>query len=314
MLVAAAVATAPAAAQRAATPEGGLFVLLPIGAQTTGQGEAIGASQTGSEAVWWNPAGLARTEKREIAIHHAQTIFADGDAITIVVPSELLGVAALSVHILDFGDLERTIGPGGAIGEIVPRGIVYAATYGTTLGGRLGAGLSYKVLQFRVDCRGECGELPPSASTSALDFGFQLELGPAMPVALGLAVRNIGLDFQVNDQEQADPLPTRLQAGVMWRIAGLVGMRPNMELNVSGDLVNRAWFQAPSARLGAAFVVDSAFHLRAGDSFEESENAGPAIGVGVAVRSVRVDLARIFESFSTQAGKAPTFISLRYLF
>ena len=296
------------------TPEGGLFVLLPIGARTTGQGEAVVASQLGSEAVWWNPAGLARAEKREISIHHAQTIFATGDAITLVVPSEVLGVAALSVHILDFGDLERTIGPGGSLGEIIPRGIVYAATYGTTLGSRVSAGLSYKVLQFRVDCRGDCGELPPAASTSALDFGLQFELAPAAPVALGFAVRNIGLDFQVNDEEQADPLPTRVQAGALWRVSRLVGLGPRMALDVAGDVVNSIELSSPSARVGAAFAVDSTFHLRAGYSFENTENAGPAIGIGIAVRSVRMDLARIFESFSTQAGQSPTFISLRYLF
>lgn len=295
--------------------EGGLFVLLPIGAQTAGQGEAIAAAQTGSEAVWWNPAGLARAERREIAVHHAQTIFATGDAVTVLIPSHLLGVAALSIHILDFGDLERTIGPGDPIGEIVPRGMVYAATYGTAFADRLAAGVTYKVLQFRVDCRGECGELPPSASTSALDAGLQLELAPAVPVTLGIVVRNMGLDFQVNDEEQADPLPTRVQFGARWKVTALAGVAPRVDVQLAGDVVNRMGSSPqPSARLGATAIVDRIVHLRGGYSFEDSEHAGPSVGIGVALRNVRVDLARIIESFSSQAGKAPTFISLRYLF
>ena len=303
-----------ARAQRQPAAEGGLFVLLPVGAQTAGQGEAIVAAQTGSEAVWWNPAGMARSEKREIAVHHAQTIFATGDGITLLIPSDLLGVAALSMHILDFGDLERTVGPGGAIGEIVPRGIVYAATYGTTVGAKVSAGLSYKVLQFRVECRGECGELPPSASTSALDFGVQVEGWQSVPVAFGAAIRNVGLDFQVNDEEQADPLPTRIQAGALWRLGTLLDLSPRLDVSVAGDLVNELRQHSSSLRVGANVGIDRALFLRGGYSFEDTENAGPSIGIGISVRSLRFDLARIVESFSTQAGQAPTFISLRYLF
>src|SRR5688500_20164784 len=75
-----------------------LFLLLPVGARTVGQGQATVASETGSEAVWGNPASLARQSTRETATHHSHTLAATGDALTFVTPARALGVVALSVN------------------------------------------------------------------------------------------------------------------------------------------------------------------------------------------------------------------------
>ena len=175
----AALAPKVARAQAGPAEDGALFLLLPVGARSVGMGQAVVAEQGGSEAVWWNPAGLARAEKREAAIHHSQSVIGTGDAVSFVVPSSVLGVAALSVNILNYGAQEVTDQISGVeIGSILPRSFVYAATYATTIGEHVNAGITYKVLQFRVDCSGAC---PPSsafaATTSALDFGAQFPLG-----------------------------------------------------------------------------------------------------------------------------------------
>lgn len=305
----------PASAQQARAEEGGLFLLVPVGARSIAVGQAVVASQLGSEAVWWNPAALARSEKREAAIHHSQTLLATGDALTILIPSSLLGVAALSVNILDFGDLELTTGPTSSDGAILPRSIVYAATYGAPIGSRVAAGITYKVLQFRVDCTGDCRDFPSvSSTTTALDFGLQYDFPAGVPITLGTSVRNVGLRLQVNDEDQADPLPTRIQLGALYRLARLGSAARPLELHLSGDVVNELSLAAPSARVGADMLVQRTVHLRAGYDFEKSETSGPAIGIGVAAGNLIVDVARIFESFSSGAGQAPTYLSLRYLF
>lgn len=302
-------------AQLARAEEGGLFLLVPIGARAVGVGQAVVASQLGSEAVWWNPAGLARSEKREAAIHHSQNLLATGDALTVLVPSSLLGVLALSIDIFDYGTIERTRGPNGASGEILPRNIVYAATYGTPIGARVNAGITYKLVQFRVDCSGDCGDLPAvSSSTTAIDAGLQYDLGDFAPVTFGAAIRNLGLRFQVNDEDQADPLPTRLQVGVLYRMLGIGAETRPMDLHLSGDLINQVAFETPTARIGADVIVEKTVHLRAGYSFERSETSGASIGLGISAGNLTVDLARIFEGFSSGAGQAPTYLSLRYLF
>src|SRR5918993_2905866 len=100
-----------ALAQSAPAQDGALFLLLPVGARAVGMGQAVVADQAaGSEAIWWNPAGLARAEKREAAIHHSQSGIGTGDAVTVLVPSSLLGVLAASVDILNYGSQDVTDG------------------------------------------------------------------------------------------------------------------------------------------------------------------------------------------------------------
>src|SRR5215213_323388 len=98
----------PTTAQGAPAEEGALFLLVPVGARAVGMGQAVVAAEDGSEAVWWNPAGLARLEKREAAIHHQRGIGHTADAISVIVPSSLLGVIGLSAHLLNFGTVAST--------------------------------------------------------------------------------------------------------------------------------------------------------------------------------------------------------------
>lgn len=315
-LAACAVAPSGARAQSGPAEDGALFLLLPVGARSVGMGQAVVAEQSGSEAVWWNPAGLARADKREAAIHHSQSLIGTGDAVSVVVPSSLLGVVALSVNILNYGAEDVTDPQGGfPIGSILPRSFVYAATYATPVGDHVNAGITYKVLQFRVDCSGAC---PPSsafaATTSALDFGAQFPLGSLAPATLGVAVRNVGPRLQVNDNPQSDPLPTRLQVGAVYRV-GVVGRyAKDTELEVTGDLIDQVRLSDPSARIGADVTFQKKLHARFGYVFDNSEAGGPSIGLGVAAGGLVVDIARLFQGLSSDAGQAPTYLSLRYLF
>lgn len=293
--------------------EGGLFLLSPIGARAVGMGQAVAAAPPTSEAIWWNPASVARAEKREVAIHHSQTIVATADAISLVVPWSLVGVVVGSADIVDYGDIEQT-DEFGTIGVIRPRNYVFAATYATALRERASAGITYKIVQFRVYCSGSCGLPSSSASTSALDFGAQYDLTGIAPVQLGMAVRNVGLRLQAKDAEQADPLPTRLQAGATYRVSSFATLVPRGEMRVAGVIVHELPLRAPSARLGAELALDQRFFLRGGYVFDDSDGAGPSLGLGLAMASLFLDLAYVFEGFSADAGRAPTYVSLRAVF
>ena len=295
--------------------EGALFLLLPTGARAVGMGQATAADRPGTEAVWWNPAGLAWMDKREVAIHHSQTIVGTGDAVTLAVPSSLLGVLAVSVNLTNFGESDATDPNAGTTGKILLRGLVYAASYATSVGERFGAGVTYKVVQFRADCSGSCGALGNlSASSTAIDVGAQYDLGALVPASVALAVRNIGPRLQVNDRDQADQLPRRVQLGVTCRVPALARHVADTELRVAGDLIDDARIDTPSARLGVDLAWRKSVHLRGGYVFDDSESGGASIGLGLAAGGFVVDVARQFQGFSTDAGQAPTYLSLRYLF
>jgi len=306
------------APRSAGAQDGALFLLLPVGARAVAMGQAVVANRPGSEAVWWNAGSLARASKREAAIHHSQSVIGTGDAITLIVPSSLLGVLALSVNILNYGDSPATDVNGQRIGTILPRSFVYAATYATPVGKRFGAGITYKVLQFRVDCTGICpANFEFAATTSALDFGAQYDLGTSAPITVGVSVRNLGPRLQVNDNAQSDPLPGRIQIGALFRVPAVARYVEDTEVHVAGDLIDALHVDRPSAHLGADVIWQRRVHLRAGYVFrtdEQDEGGGPALGFGLSAGSVELDIARQFEGLSADAGQAPTYLSLRYLF
>jgi hypothetical protein len=308
-------------AQTGLAEEGALFLLLPVGARSVGLGQAVVADRPGSESVWWNPAAIGAATRREAAIHHSQSIVGTGDAVTIVVPSSLLGVLALSVNILDFGEQQTNNDPTlpveGGSGTIIPRSFVYAATYATSLGGYVTAGLTYKLIQFRIDCTGQCPDIAFSATTSALDLGAQFMVKRSLPLVIGVAARNlVGLKLQVNDSPQSDPIPRRLQVGVQYRIDVPPRIAPETAVRLAFDVADGIHVGNPAPRFGADISFRDRFHVRGGYAYEasRSEAGGPSIGLGITAGNLVFDVARILTGLSADAGKSPTFLSLRYLF
>jgi hypothetical protein len=302
-------------AQSGLVTEGAPFLLIPVGARALGMGQAVVASLSGTEAVWWNPAALARAEKREVAVHHYESFVGTGDVVSLLFPSSRLGVLTGSVYILNYGETPNTDPSGFPIGSTLARNLVYAATYSAPIGSRLNAGITFKVVQFRLDCSGSCEGFPEiSVATSALDFGTQYTVSRRIPLSVGVAVRHFGTRLQVNDREHADPLPTRIQIGAASRVDGIARYVKDTELHLTADMIDEVDFPSPAARVGANLTWRERVHLRGGYVFEDSEASGPSIGFGLSVGGLSVDLARLFESFSAAAGEAPVYVSLRYLF
>ena len=305
-----------AAAQDVAT-EGALGLLLPFGARAVSTGQAVVATVDGSEAVWWNPAGLARQEKREVAIHHSTPFFeTSGDALSVIVPSSLLGVFALSANVVNFGTQDLTICEDPTVvGSLLTRSIVFAASYATPVGRRLNAGITYKVVQFRVDCSGTCpASVGATATSSAVDVGAQYDLQRAAPLAIGVALRNLGPPLQVNDRAQQDPLPARVQVGLLWRPTIPESQQRELDVGVSGDVLDRVRIDRPSYRLGADATWRSRASVRAGYVFDGADASGASIGIGVRQGGLVIDIARVFGALARTSGGDPTSVSVRYLF
>src|SRR5918998_3268699 len=103
-----------------------------------------------------------------------------------------------------------------------------------------------------------------------------------MPVSIGVAVRNLGAPLQVSDSEQADPLPARIQIGVMYRVPGLERYVRQTELHLTGDVLDRLKMESPAPRVGASLSWRQRAHLRGGyifDSSNSTESTGPSIGL-----------------------------------
>jgi hypothetical protein len=76
---------------QSASGEGAIEFLSPTGARSSGMGQAVVASAVGSEALWWNPALIARSS-REAGFHAVKNPIVDADASgAILIPVQRVG-------------------------------------------------------------------------------------------------------------------------------------------------------------------------------------------------------------------------------
>jgi len=305
-----------AGAQGTSGTDAGVFLLLPIGAEAVGMGQAVVAAEGGSEAVWWNPAGIAAQKKHELAIHHSQTFAGAGDVLSFIIPSKRSGSVAISLNILNPGEQQVTDPQNQPVGVILPRDLVFAGTYAVAIARRLNLGFSYKVIQFRVDCSGQCATVGTFVnSVRAADAGAQYKPSPESPLTLGLAIRNFGGTVQSGSSGARDALPTRTDAGFLYHLTFLDKYLKDTELRAAGSVVSTRDVSGLSYRVGADMVYQSNVHLRAGYAVDDHNNDSSAsLGFGVQSGRLVFDYARLFGGLSADAGATPTYLSLRFLF
>jgi len=296
---------------------GALFLLVPFGAQAVGRGEAVAADRTlGTEGIWWNPAALARLDKREAAVHHGQSVVATTDMLAFAVPSRVLGTLAAGAYVVNYGDQQATDPVSGTpIGTITNRSYLAALSYASPAGKRLNVGLSYKFLMLRFQCSGACGDVPViSGSSSALDVGAQYLLPTRTPVTVGASVRNVGPALQVKDAAQADPLPRVIQAGVNAELPVRALTAAGASLAVAADLQQAEALGGAAVGVGAVLGYRKELFLRAGYKLQSGDARGPSFGIGYHRGGLAVDFARRLGGLSAQLGEPPTFVSLRARF
>ncbi len=221
---------------------------------------------------------------------------------------------------MDYGDEPLTDLEGNTIGRIAPRNFEFLASYATVLSGSIVFGINYKLVQFRVDCSGDCTNFPTGQGTThAIDLGGQFRVGPGGPLRVGVALRNIGFKLQVQNKPQADPLPARLAVGAQYHV--LLPTRdgaPSSErfdLHVAAD-VDSPWGHQGQSELRFGFDVgyQRLVRVRAGYAFVQDGLSGPSVGLGVESGSIGVDLARMFLTGSDLIIDNPTFFSFRVTF
>jgi len=310
-------APARARGQALTQAQGAEFLLLPVGARATALGQAATAEGGTTEAIFWNPAGLAAVPKGEFAVHHYDAFFGSGDALAVAVHSARLGTVAVAGYLVNYGDLDLTSrdGTGIPIGRISPRNVAVSLSYATDVAGGVEFGVTYKLVQFRVDCAGDCTDVPSQvATTHAADIGFRYTFG-ALPIVLGASLRNVGFKLQVENSAQADPLPTRFAFGVAYAVVRPVSDRTQeqrLDVRVLADVqgaVGRGQ-QPPVTLFGVESGVGELIRLRGGYAFLDSDAKGPSLGVGVKVGSLAIDLARVF--FANDIGeREPFHVSFR---
>ena len=295
--------------------EGAEFLLLPTGARTTGMGGAVTAIRGSGESVLWSPAGIAGLEDRRFLVNHNESAFeTSSDVLSLLWPTKSIGTFALTYYLVDFGELSSTDVNGSVQGTIGFRNQEFLLSYARRVVGSLEAGISYKMIQTVFSCNGRCpGVASFTRTTHAVDLGMIYSGFAGLPLSFGGAIRHLGLP--IKGATEGDPLPTRVRVGVAYEALSSFTADSTFQLALALDVEDQTRdLGEPDVMVGTEFSVARSFFLRAGYAFLETNNGGPALGVGVTHDWFYVDLSRGFNDLSQATGEESLQISFGLIF
>lgn len=318
LTVGAASLSRPARAQSGTEATGASDLLLPTGARALGMGQAVAASATGTDALWWNPA-LITGAGRQLGFNIGKILAIDTDAgAAVIVPVQHAFTVGLNLRYVDEGEEDATFSdPNAPQGTFDISSLVLGATFAAPFGNRFSAGLTAKVLRIRFACTGACNTNAPSSSptTQALDLGAQYYVFKDSSLSIGAVLRDAGFRLQINDAPQADLLPSRFEAGLLYRPA-FSQLPADQRILVAADVVARTTgVGGPGLRFGGEWSWQNRVEARLGYVFRGPIGAesGATLGAGFAAGKWQIDVAQLLID-SGGLGGPPTLITLRYAF
>jgi hypothetical protein len=163
-------------------------LLIPVGARGIALSGSAIASATGVDAIYWNPAGLARAEFNTDAIFSTMKYIGDVGvnyaAIGVKVGS--IGSIGLSLKTLSFGDIPVTTEdfPDGNGQTYSPSFITIGLTYSSLITERVSVGVTCNIISEKI--------MSTSASGFAANIGIQYSALGLPGLNLGVTIKNVG--------------------------------------------------------------------------------------------------------------------------
>lgn len=292
------------------------FQFLSVGtdAGATGMGEAYTTIEGGSEALFYNPAGLARLDKRIGATFSANTWIADIKhyaATLAYCPGNngAWGTFGLSAMWVDYGELQGTQVWNNSDGYIEtgifsPSAFALGLGYGKLLNDKFAVGGQVKIVAQSLGesmIPGEhtwaAGTVKKNvASTYAYDFGTVYRTG-LKSLTFGMSVRNFSEEFEY--EEESFQLPLTFKIGVSMDVFDFLGDKlENQSMLVCLDAAHPRSL-AEYVGVGVRYQFMDILNLRTGYISGQDEY-GMSFGFGVTVMGVSIDYAYtpfgVFES------------------
>jgi hypothetical protein len=296
-LAASARADAPLGSQREGTSSG-TFLRIGVGARAEGMGETFVAVANDASAIYWNPAGLASLQGREIAESHVDwPADIHYDHLTLVLPTQRFGgsfgiqFGVLATRIDETTELQ----PFGTGREFSYSDMIIGGAYARRWTDKLLVGFGLKYL--REDLGSQVGG--PTTSAMLFDVGsvFYLGLGS---IRIGTALSNFGAQLrpggnfispytgEVRQYDGFDP-PTTLRFGVAFEPIENSSQRVTTSFEMNQPADNQQQMQA-----GIEWSYRRAFALRSGYNFNADQlkfSAGAGFNMDFSAVKGAVDYA-----------------------
>jgi hypothetical protein len=173
---------------------GAVELTIPMGAKSIGMAGANIAAVYGTEAIYWNPAGVASFESVEASFSYT-SYFADMNIsyLTLVVGMGEFGNIGISIQALDIGNIEVTTidNPEGDGSVLTPSYMNVGLTYAKKLTDAISFGSNVKYVTEQLG----------SMKANAIVFDFGLQYRTKYNIDFGLSLKNIGSKLQYSGSE-----------------------------------------------------------------------------------------------------------------
>ncbi len=292
-------------------------------ARATALGEAYTVWATGAEAIFWNPAGLARLDNMEFSTTYINWLFdAQQGAFSYALAVQGFGAVGLQIQYIDFGEFEETTNerpyisdpanPGLTGRTFRPFSYLIGISYARYLTDKFSVGISVKyaheslfngqrvVAQVR---QGVFEEVDTWADGLLFDFGIRYNTG-FRSVYLGSAVQNFGGD--VKYAKESNPVPLLFRFGVGADMIGSDGLfvsgSNDSRLSVAYDIFHPNDY-AQQMHFGVEYEFAGSVALRGGYKFNYDFD-GLTFGAGIkhAIEGIRLSADYSYGAMGTYLG------------
>ncbi len=202
-----------------------VFLQIEPDSRSAGMGNTGVAVADNVNAIFWNPAGLARQEGTEISLTHSTWLpeFNAGLYYEYLTAKHRIdGVGTFGAHVtfLNLGEHEGRDAQNNPTGTFTSYDAATGISYGTNVLKNLSLGTGVRMIYSNLAPGQSVGAQETRAGvTLGFDFAALYSVpsiqagGADIGINLGFNLANMGPKIQYSDQGQADPIPQNLRTG-----------------------------------------------------------------------------------------------------
>jgi hypothetical protein len=256
------------------------FLKIGVGAEAMSMGESQVAATDDLYASYWNPAGLTRLQKPQIALMHNEWFAGiNHEFVGFAVPLGNVGTVGVSSSYLSFGELQGRDRDGNETTIFRPYDLALILSYARSFGSALAFGTNAKLLREQI--------ADETGTGIAFDFGALYNFSE-MPLSLGFNAQHLGP--RVKFVEEAFGLPVTFRLGVAYKLW-------SEALTLTTDII-RPSDNDLAIGVGAGYTIGNILHLRTGYKYKIGGNDLGAIsgltgGFGLTLRQFQLDYALV---------------------